>query len=645
MESKRNHNSKRAQHLLSALIAMNCGMYSLAGSANELHNVEHIVVTATGNEHLATTAPASISIITPADIEKMPVKDIGDVLRGLAGISITNWAGGRNEVNIRGLDEDYVLMLVNGKRVSSSNGLWRGGNFDNTSIPLSAISRVEVVRGPMSALYGSDAVGGVINIITKSPSKDWQTTISAESSFMSKGEGGDRYRANLYTSGQINDQLSLIFSAEKAQQDLWKYDVVTPTFDTVEQRETLKFSTSLQWKISETQSIDIDLAKDEDEVPPTNYGGAIREQTIDRLTFGVTHKAEFDWGGTQVLFNRSEADLYDYNSRYSLQPPLGRDIKETFTTARASVFLPFDKHDITLGAEYLNTDIDDPVQYPETGGDSLSLSSVFGQDEIQLTSSLVATIGARIEDSEEYGTHTSPRAYLVYSLGDDVVIKGGIGKAFRAPTLFESSESFGSVSCAGACTVSGNPDLKEETSVNTELSVLVNKASWSGSATIFNNTVKNLIAVSAWDGVSPSRLYFNSTEVDLKGIELMASASLSEAVSVDFNYTNLTTEDANGQSLSYRPKHTGNVKLNWQVIDGVSLFTHLNYYGDHLTSRKAEMSGYSLINAGVNYRFSDALQLRAGMTNVTDEQPVLEDAASEIILQGRSVFVSGTFSF
>ena len=226
-----------------------------------------------------------------------------------------------------------------------------------------------------------------------------------------------------------------------------------------------------------------------------------------------------------------------------------------------------------------------------------------------------------------------------------MVIKGGVGKAFRAPTLFESSKSFGSVSCAGACTVQGNPDLKEETSTNTELSVLVNKENWSMSTTIFNNTVKNLIAVSAWDGVSPSRLYFNSTEVDLQGLELMASAALSETVSVDLNYSYLTTEDANGQSLPYRPENTGNVKVSWQVIDSVSLYTNVNYYGEHLNSRKNEMSGYSLVDLGLNYKISDDIKLKAGITNLTDEQPVLDDPASEAILQGRSVFVGGTFSF
>jgi len=643
MEHKQSHGLKFKK--LPMLIAIGCGISSLTVSANESPRIEHIVVTATGSEHSAITAPASISILTQEDILQLPIKDIGDVLKGLPGISISNWAGGRNQINLRGLDEDYVLMLVNGKRVSSSNGLWRAGNFDNTSVPLSAIERVEIVRGPMSALYGSDAVGGVINIITKTPTEDWQTSISAESSFMSKGDGGDSYRVNLYTSGQINDKLSLTFSAETAQQDLWKYDKVTPTSDTIEERQTVKFSTSLHWKVAENQSLDFDIIKDEDDVPMTNYGGATREQSIDRLTFGITHKAEFDWGGTQLLLNRSDAELYDYNSRYSLQPPLGRDINEIFTTARGTVFLPFDKHDITLGAEYLKTEVEDPTQYPDKKGDSLDLLSVFGQDEIELSDSLIATIGARIEDSQNYGSHLSPRGYLVYSLNDDIVIKGGVGTAFRAPTLFESSTSFSSVSCRGACQISGNPDLKEETSVNTEVSILVNKDDWSTSATLFNNTVKNLITVEGWDGTSQTRSYYNSTKVDLQGLEFTAAAMLNSALSVDFNYTYLTTEDVNGQSLSYRPEHTGNLRLNWQVIDAVSVFANANYYGEHLNNRKEDMSGYSRIDTGITYAMNSDIQLKAGISNITDEQPVLDEPTSDMILQGRAVFIGASFNF
>ncbi|WP_299002039.1 TonB-dependent receptor [uncultured Shewanella sp.] len=182
-----------------------------------------------------------------------------------------------------------------------------------------------------------------------------------------------------------------------------------------------------------TAPVSMSFLKDEDDVSLTNYGEATREQSIDRLTLGLTHEAECDWGGTKTLFNSSAADLYDYNSRYSLQAPLSRDIKETLTIARATVFLPFNFHDVTFGT------------------------------------------------------------------------------AFSVPILFEPSRSFSSVSCSGVCQISGNPDLKEEISVNNDVLVPVNKEDWSISLTLFNNTVKELITVEAWNGESFTSSYFYSS--------------------------------------------------------------------------------------------------------------------------------------
>ncbi|MCU4675218.1 TonB-dependent receptor [Catenovulum sp. 2E275] len=629
-----------------------CAAMLASNSAIAEEKIETIVVTATGYEQLETTAPASISVITTDEIVQVPIRDLGDVLKGLAGVSVNNYAGGRNDIMLRGLNEDYILFLVDGKRVSSSNGLWRGGNFDYTSIPLESIDHVEVVRGPMSALYGSDAVGGVINIITRNPGKEWQTTVNAEYSKMTDGDGGNRYRANLYTSGQLSENLGLVASLEKADQDIWVNEEVTPGYDTTEARETLKFNTTLRWAINQNQSLDIDFAYDKDDVPPTNYGGAVREQSIDRITLGLTHSAEWSWGGTKILANRSSADLYDYNTRYRLQPPLGRDIEEIFTTFRASAFTNLGAHSLTIGTEYLNTEIKDPVQYPVKGGDDQSLTSLFAQDEISLSDKLTATLGVRVENSDDYGTHSSPRAYLVYEATQDVVIKGGVGTAFRAPSLYQASPSFLTVSCGGACDITGNPDLKEETSVNTEVSVLVNKAGWNLSLTAFNNKVEDMITTAVVDG---NRQWLNVNEVDIKGLEAGFGFKFG-VLSTDINYTYLKTEDNNGNELSYRPEHSANVKLSAALTDTVSLFTNVNYRGEHQGNASQDLDGYATVSLGANYQVSEAFKLRAGLTNATDTQPIIDDpattdsegntiAGSDMVMRGRSYFVGATYKF
>ncbi|WP_335899501.1 TonB-dependent receptor domain-containing protein [Shewanella algae] len=624
-----------------SLVAMAVSGYTQADEGE----MEHMVVTASAKDQQLSTAPASISVIDAEAIKLMPVKDLGDVLRNSVGVNVVTNDSGRNSIYIRGMDEDYVLMLINGKRVSSSNGLWRGGNFDLTAIPIDAISRVEIVRGPMSALYGSDAVGGVINVITKALDDDWQLVLDSEYSWMQDGEGGDRSRTNLFGSGKLTDNLGLMFTAEVAEQDAWLMPELTPNQDTIEERKTRKLYGSLTWQLADNQSLDLDYQYDNDKVPLTTFAAnSKREQKIERNTFALTHRGEWSWGGTELLANLEKSDIYDYNSRYSLQPPLGRDIEEKNTTFRGSAFFNLWQQDWTVGAEYFETEVDDPVQYPLTGGDSVEQYSLFIQDQFDFLDDFTLTLGGRYEDNEKYGSHFSPRAYLVYRASDALVLKGGVGTAFRAPALFESSPTFSSVSCRGACTVVGNADLEPETSVNYELAALWSQPSYELSATLFHNKVEDLITVSAWDGSSPTRTYYNESKVTLQGVELTASVDITADLGLKANYSYLDTETGDGDELTGRPRQSANVQLDWYLTDDWQLYVAGNYFGSYLDSSAVRQDGYSRFDIGSSYRVNDHLKLRAGVTNFTDEQPAEEDTNSDMILQGRAFFVGVSLS-
>ncbi len=135
-------------------------------------NEETLVVTASATEQSVKDAPASISVITQQDLQRKPVQNLKDVLRDVPGVQLTNEGDNRKGVSIRGLSSSYTLILVDGKRVNSRNAVFRHNDFDLNWIPVDAIERIEVVRGPMSSLYGSDALGGVVNIITKKSARN-----------------------------------------------------------------------------------------------------------------------------------------------------------------------------------------------------------------------------------------------------------------------------------------------------------------------------------------------------------------------------------------------------------------------------------------------------------------------------------------
>lgn len=627
-------------------------------------NMEVVVVTASGYESTIADAPASISIVDFAQIKQQPVKDLVDVLKNLPGVSNHTTQGGRNGIIIRGLDEDYVLRLVDGKRVSSGTGIWRRNNFDNTSVPLALIERVEVIRGPMSALYGSDAVGGVVNIITRKPTEEWLNVLDFEQGLMQQGEEGDRFRMSYLTSGKLNKDLGITFSAEHSEQDAWFYDPVgliksdIHEYTVIEPRESTKFSTTLDWQVAGNQTLAFNLAHDDDEIFLSDFGNYTRTQHIDRWTYGLTHTAEWNWGGSQITVNQSNARMKDFNSRYIDLADTERDEQylepdEIYTTLRAVSYFDVDNHTVTAGVEYLNTEIKDDIQYPVYGSDSLGLTSIFLQDQIELSDNLTATLGIRAEDAEIYGFHVSPRAYLVYDLGDGITLKGGVGSAFRAPTLFEASENFESISCGGDCFIYGNPELNEETSVSAEISVLVNREKWNTSLTIYNNEVDELIEVGSYTGDHPlagNSAYFNLDDATFRGFEASLWVAVNDMISIDTNYTYIEATGPEGEPLAYRPEHKANIGFNIAFTDSLTAYVGANYYGEYIHYLRRdvtpyEQDSYTLIDISVRYQATQELALRAGITNATAVQPIEDSPDSDLHLQGRIVFFGAEYSF
>ena len=186
------------------------GLLPFAALADNSVTLEDSIVTASQTAHSQLSVPASASVITRAELEKMPVYDLADAVKRLPGVHInTSSAYGRKEIKIRGMDSDYTLLLVNGRRINSRDALTSNyaNDFDLSSIPMAAIERIEVIRGPMSTLYGSDAMGGVINIITRKVGKAWGGSLTLDHTFQENRDFGDTSNTSFYASGPLIDNL------------------------------------------------------------------------------------------------------------------------------------------------------------------------------------------------------------------------------------------------------------------------------------------------------------------------------------------------------------------------------------------------------------------------------------------------------
>lgn len=638
--------------VLSCAVAIGLSLSTTLVNAAETTSVnpdtERIVVTATQTKHSELSAPASVSVINRAELDALVIDDLASAVRYLQGVNISEGTSyGRNEISLRGLDSDYTLILINGRRINSREALTSsyGNDFDLSSIPMSAIERIEVVRGPMSSLYGSEALGGVINVILRQPTDDWQTSVGVQYDTPTKGDGGDTTKYNFYTSGAlIKDKLLANLIVDSSKRDAWRSDL-KPKLDALEDRDEISAIANLQWLIDSNQDLQFDLsyADDERESDWNNYGAILTNyQQAERISSGLTHNGHWNWGDTRLRYYYENVEVTDNSA---LIAEIGNITQTNHNLDGQSTVLLGD-HMLTGGAEYRWTKLENSRNVLGDGVLDDNQSALYLQDEFNL-GELNITLGGRVDHHDVYGTEFSPRLYLVYNLSSEWVIKGGGGKAFKAPNMSQSQADYIISSCRGSCTLAGNPELEPETSVNYELSTQYQTTDIGGSITYFHNDVENKIITETWNRVPGAVLtYQNVNEAKITGWELQAWYDLTDDLSLSGNYSKTDAKDKqNGTPFTLTPEDSYNIKLQWQALDGLSTFVAYHYTGEQYLRTNVKSDGYGSLDIGANYQINPMFRLKLGVTNLTDSER--DDAATDLdyIQKSRSVYAGITASF
>ncbi|MCH7369696.1 siderophore amonabactin TonB-dependent receptor [Aeromonas sp. MR16] len=638
-------------------ILLSLGLLALPGlaQAEPTKANETVVVTATQTKHTEFTAPASVSVVSRADLDKMNVNNIGDALKHVPGVNIiaTNPTG-RNEIKIRGMGGDYTLLLINGKRVNARETLGSayGNDFDLSSIPMAAIERIEVIRGPVSSLYGADALGGVVNVILRQATEKTEASVGYTHSIPTKGDGGDANQGSAYVSGALIDNKLLgNIVVEGYQRDRWKSDQSNnPDADALEKREVVNVLTGLKWLVADNQDVEFDLGYNQNDMDSyfnnvpraaTAPATAHNVQNLDRLSLGVSHNGRWQHFDSRVRYYFEQVDLMDDSQLNGG----AADVTQTNNTVDGQVSGYLGEHLLTSGAELRKTELEHSRNIANGSVDA-SQSAVYLQDEFGF-GDLALTLSGRLDHHETYGTEFSPRAYALYTLTDEWVIKGGAGKAFKAPTLAQSSEGFSTTACRGACKVIGNPDLKPETAVSYELGTAYESARFGAGLTGFHNDIEDLIQSDQWGpGYNPSVMtYLNVKKARIKGLELSGWVDVLDNVQLTGNWTLLDSEDkSTGQDLAKTPEHTGNLGLDWQASDVVSANLAWQYVGSQFikvpmhNSQALKSKHYQTLDVNTNWAVTPALDFKLGITNLTNTQRDQVATDADFILEGRTVY-------
>ena len=589
------------------------------GSAAETETQE-IVVSATRIETPINQIGSSVTLITDEEIERNQRRSLPEVLQTVPGINIvqTGGSGGKTSVFTRGSNSNHTKVLIDG---IDANDPSQDGVFDFGQVLTADIARVEVLRGPQSSLYGSDALGGVINIVTKKG--------EGPPRFTGVLEGGsfDTFNQSASASGSISRFNYSFHVAHFLVDDtpVTPLHLLPPGRKRInDSYENITLSTKLGVDLTDAFGFDavarytdsaLFFTGDDFSVFPSVPAADQSEQDAQQLfTRGQAHLTLFDGAFKNTVglgYTNYRTEIQAPDTGFGLPPPnLNHGDRIKFDW-QGNIALT-ERHHLVLGIE----DLEDRLLDSPT---SVGNGNVAGFAEVQseIAHDLFAAASVRYDDNERFGGKATWRiapSYLVPKAGTR--LKASYGTGFKAPSLTQLFVSF------PAFNFFANPNLQPEESEGYDFGFeqpLADDRVRFG-ATYFHNEIKNLINANAT---------FTSLEnvgrATTKGAEVFAFLSILDRFKVraDYTYTD-ATDDRTGLELLRRPKHRASLNATWRPIDRLSLSTTMIHVGSQVDGNRSfsiprlNTDPYFLVNVAAEYDAGKGVTLFARADNLFD---------------------------
>ena len=628
--------------------SLTLAMLSTNSFANEeIKKLNDIIVTSKSNQSIEDLSN-TVTVITAEDIEKLNAVDIKDVLLKSAGMVEIGGgrSPGRTYVSIRGTRQSDTLFLVDGKRGNPTADYIEYSDFEYNTVPLSAIERIEIVKGAKSSIYGSDAMGGVVNIITKKDSRAIYGALDVRAGASSAKHGGDvqNYSANL--GGNISDKLFMFLDVNKTNRDATGDN--TGTF--IEGLDSTSGITKLRYVIDDTQNIYASYLKGVDK--RDDYKGP-QTYKIERDIYSLGYEKSFEKVALSLDYTNAKTDTTSNTSAFKGEHNLNTDTLDAEAKISA---IPYNY--LIVGA---GTTKDKYERYDKATSIGKNFdrraNNYYIQDEIEL-GDFIFTIGTILDDNEKYGTEWSPNTGAVYKIDDKQRLKLNYSEGFKAPSLKEGDSGY--VFNARPLPIMnviiyGNDDLKPETSKSYELAYEFYGEDTTFKAAVFRTDLKDMISEKLISRTTPPPFpikfnyqYQNIDRANIKGFETDFKYNFNENHTFNANYTYIKTKDeSTGDELEFRPKNTINLGLSSEFGWGISSYLSANYIGTQYytdannISQKA--SGYALFNAQVSKKLNKDLTATIGVNNIGDKN--FDDSGYPYYIERRLAYVGINYKF
>ena len=632
------------------------------------------VTTATKTEKNIDGVSASVIVITQKDIERISASTLKDVFEKIPSINAQFGrfphpsSASKASVSIRGAGANGTLILIDGKRLSGETE----SPYELNRIPASMIERIEIVKGSMSTLYGSDAIGGVINIITKKVDKN-SSTLDVKYGQNGHGEAKEK-NVNFTTSGTKEDIKyklfgSIIDTTSYSKNKSYTQVATNPTTGAV-------LVANPQNNISGTNKVTFS-----DDANVKNVGTRIEKNLNDNVSLGFDlnyldenregtyiGSAAFSGGG---LIKNTPVNSEDNNRRFDVSSDLKYQINDdlsgqtkvyrsyykkrnettpinfagpvntkfsanvTIDTIESNLtYVLNDSNIITTGLEFREETRDSSAINPVASSSDfitkkVQYKSLFIQDEIALTNSLNATMGARYDKISNADNKATIQIGLVQKLTENTNLRANYAQGYRAPDIaelyvvspsYKDGKRFGSDVIFGPKTSAY--ELKPEQSQTFEIALSNRMDKLFSEIVLFNTKIDDKIELVSY-GSGNAKYYTseNLDKVDIKGVELNLDYTLNDNADLNFNLTYLDTEDkSTNKELIFTPDLSASLGFNYKILSNVATNLSLRYLGEQYsdTQNTATTDDYTLVDVGVKYDVNKTLTLYTGIDNIFD---------------------------
>jgi len=585
-----------------------------------------VVVAATRLRTPVDDRAASVTVLNRVQFDAEKPAQLADLLRNVAGVHVdqVGGRGGTGSLYLRGADPNYTLVLVNGVRVNDPTNA-RGGSFDFSTFDIADVQRIEIARGPNSAVYGGDALAGVINIITH-PAEGDRASVSADAMAGAYGtqeialRAGDWHARRSWTLG-VSDARE----GEVVRGNDFDSKRVSGTYD--QDLGPVVVQLSARYAESDRSTF------------PDDSGGyefaAIRDtehREAHESVFGAGLSHSLEQGSLALnlgYFDRGEridspGVAPGVRDPFGIPPSLVDADIQRITATLVGTYQATSDFDLVYGAEYQHEKGSSVGQLDFGGGFLVPTNFELTRDswapfvEARVTAGtgFAAQAGVRVDQPDGYGSVTSPRLRVSYDFHQDeqdkVTLAAAWGKAFKLPSMYALGHP-----------LVGNPDLAPERGESHELEI--SQGLWDGRAywslTWFEGEFRNAIDFDP----GPPPMLVNRNRVDTHGFELSGNASLSDAWQFEASVTQARSRVAStGNELRNRPEWRGGAGVHWTPVEALRFTGAVTYVGTSLDSSIATgdvtLPSYTLVDVSASWQVSKKFEAYAAIDNLTDQQ-------------------------